>query len=333
MHAGRGLRNPEGSCGRLVPYAVHILAAASMTDSAWPALPDWSDTRDTLHLWTQIVGKIRLALTPWTNHSWHVPLYVTPRGLTTSPMPHGTRLFEIAFDFVEHQLVIDTDTERRVLPLRPQSVAAFHDELMGTLRQLDLAVEIHGAPNEVADPVPFAEDTVHSAYNAEAAERFGAALRQTHRVLTAFRAQFTGKTSPVHFFWGSFDLCVTRFSGRPAPEHPGGIPNLPDWITREAYSEEVSSVGFWPGDSTVGPIFYSYAYPGPEGFPDAPVQPEAARYDPSLYEFVLPYEAVAEHGDAALVAFAESTYAAAAELGQWDELVAPAPPEARPRPF
>ena len=304
-----------------------------MTDSVWPALPDWTDARDTLHLWTQIVGKIRLAQTPWTNHSWHVPLYVTPRGLTTSAMPHGSRLFEIAFDFVEHQLVIDTDREQRVLPLRAQSVAAFHDELMDTLRQLELAVEIHGAPNEVADPIPFAEDTVHASYDAEAVERFGAALRQAHRVFTAFRAQFVGKVSPVHFFWGSFDLCVTRFSGRGAPEHPGGMPNLPDWITREAYSEEVSSVGFWPGDATVGPLFYSYAYPGPEGFAAASVRPEAARYDPDLYEFVLPYEAVRDHGDAALIAFAESTYAAAAELADWSDLVAPAPAQARRRPF
>ncbi|GAB5535574.1 MAG: DUF5996 family protein [Rubricoccaceae bacterium] len=304
-----------------------------MSASAWPDLPDWSDTRTTLHLWTQIVGKIRLAQTPWTNHSWHVPLYVTPRGLTTSPMPHGARLFEIAFDFVEHQLVIDTDTERRTLPLRAQSVAAFHDELMERLRQLALAVEIHGSPNEVEDPIPFAEDTVHASYDAEAVERFGAALRQSHRVFTAFRAQFTGKTSPVHFFWGSFDLCVTRFSGREAPDHPGGIPNLPDWITREAYSEEVSSVGFWPGDAATGPLFYSYAYPGPEGFAAAPVQPEAASFYEPLGEFVLPYEVVAEQGDKPLIAFAESTYEAAARLGDWDELVTPAPPEARPRPF
>ncbi|MEO0560099.1 MAG: DUF5996 family protein [Bacteroidota bacterium] len=304
-----------------------------MSASLWPALPDWSGTRDTLHLWTQIVGKIRLALTPWTNHSWHVPLYVTSRGLTTSPMPHGMRLFEIAFDFVEHQLVIDTDAERRVLPLRAQSVAAFHEELMDTLRQLELAVEIHGSPNEVTDPIPFVEDTVHASYDPEAAARFGAVLRQAHRVFTAFRAQFTGKVSPVHFFWGSFDLCVTRFSGREAPEHPGGIPNLPDWITREAYSDEVSSVGFWPGDATFGPLFYSYAYPGPEGFAEASVLPAGAHYDPNLYEFVLPYEVVVEQGDKALIAFSESTYEAAARLGVWDELVTDAPPEARPRPF
>ncbi|MEM1055249.1 MAG: DUF5996 family protein [Bacteroidota bacterium] len=304
-----------------------------MAASHWPALPDWADTRDTLHLWTQIVGKIRLAHAPWTNHSWHSPLYVTPRGLTTSAIPHGTRLFSIDFDFVDHQLVIDAGHERRTFPLRAQSVAAFYEAVMSAMADLGLAVEIHGTPNEIPDPIPFAEDTVHASYDAEAAERFAASLQQAHRVLTAFRARFTGKSSPVHFFWGSFDLAVTRFSGRPAPEHPGGIPNLPDWITREAYSEEVSSIGLWYGDGTHGPLFYSYAYPPPEGFAEAPVRPEAARYEPALSEFVLPYESVREPGDAALVAFAESTYEAAARLADWDELETPPPAEARPHPF
>jgi hypothetical protein len=304
-----------------------------MTASSWPELPDWADTRDTLHLWTQIVGKIRLAQMPWTNHSWHATLAVTPRGLMTGAMPHGDRLFQIEFDLVEHRLVIEAERQRRELALRPQSVAAFYAEVMGTLDAMGLGVEIHGAPNEVPDAIPFAEDTVHASYDAAAAERFGAVLRHAHRVLVAFRARFVGKTSPVHFFWGSFDLAVTRFSGRPAPEHPGGIPNLPDWVTREAYAEEVSSVGFWPGDDTNGPLFYSYAYPAPEGFAEAEVRPLAARYEPSLYEFVLPYEAVREGGDAALFAFAESTYEAAARLADWPELEAPAPPEARPRPF
>ena len=304
-----------------------------MPDSAWPALPEWGDTRDTLHLWTQIVGKVRLALVPWTNHSWHATLVVTPRGLTTGAMPHGTRLAQIDFDFVGHRLTVQTERDERVLPLRAQPVAGFYAEVMGALRDLGLPVEIHGAPNEVADPIPFAEDTVHASYDPAAAERFGAALRQAHRVFAAFRARFTGKTSPVHFFWGSFDLAVTRFSGRLAPEHPGGIPNLPDWITREAYAEEVSSLGFWPGDDTTGPLFYSYAYPSPEAFGSAEVRPAAAAFSEGLGEFVLPYEAVREGGDRALVAFAQSTYAAAARLADWPDLEAPAPPQARPRPF
>ena len=299
----------------------------------WPALPDWSETRVTLHLWTQIVGKIRLALTPWTNHSWHATLYVTPRGLTTGPMPHGDRLLEIAFDFVSHRLVFTSERESRALTLRPQATAAFYAEVMAHLDAMGLSVRIHRAPNEVSDPIPFAEDGVHASYDAAAVHRFGEALRQAHRVMAAFRARFTGKCSPVHFFWGSFDLAVTRFSGRPAPPHPGGTPHLPDWVTREAYAEEVSSLGFWPGDAVHGPLFYSYAYPSPEAFSEVDVLPSIARFDPDLGEFVLPYEAVREGGDGALVAFAESTYRAAARLADWPPLEAPAPPEARPRPF
>lgn len=303
-----------------------------MPDAAWPALPPWDDTRDTLHRWTQIVGKVRLALTPWTNHSWHVPLYVTPRGLTTGPVPHGARLFQIDLDLVDHRLGVVTDEAGTGFALGPMSVATFHGRLMQALAEHGLGVEIHGSPNELEDATPFADDHVHAAYDAEAVAAFGAALRQAHRVLTAFRARFTGKSSPVHFFWGSFDLATTRFSGRPAPEHPGGIPNLPDWVAREAYAEEVSSAGFWPGQGDTPPMFYSYAYPEPEGFAGAAVRPEAARYDPNLGEFVLPYEAVRLGGDGALVAFLEATYAAAAEReAAWDGLETGPPARARPR--
>jgi Family of unknown function (DUF5996) len=290
----------------------------------WPRLPfeDWQDTYATLHMWTQIVGKIRLVQTPWVNHSWHVALYVTPRGMTTTAIPHGTRTFQIDFDFVDHQLVIQTsDGALRTIPLRPVSVADFYAELMTTLRDLDLAVSIITKPNEVASPIPFERDHTHASYDPIYANRFWRVLLQSDRVLKEFRSRFIGKCSPVHFFWGSFDLAVTRFSGRPAPQHPGGVPNLPDAITREAYSHEVSSCGFWPGGGPVPmPVFYAYSYPEPDGFKAAPVRPDSAFYHPDMREFLLPYDQVqqAPSPDDVLLEFLQSTYAAAANLGAWD---------------
>jgi hypothetical protein len=270
----------------------------------------------------QIVGKVRLAQTPWINHSWHVVLYVTPRGLTTSSVPHGERSFQIEFDFLSHRLIIDaSDGAHRDFPLRAQTVAEFHEALFASLHELRLPVRIRGTPNEVANPIPFVQDRQHRAYDAEYAQRFWRVLLQSQRVLRQFRAEFIGKNSPLHFFWGGFDLALTRFSGRRAPPHPGGIPNLPAWVAREAYSHEVSSVGFWPGG---GPhpfaLFYSYAYPEPQGFAGAAVQPEGAFYSEELKEFILPYDAVREAAspDAALLAFAQSSYEAAANLGGWD---------------
>ena len=299
-----------------------MISAAPST--AWPSLPleAWADTYATLHRWTQIVGKLRLAKSPWLNHSWHVTLYVTARGLTTALIPYNDRAFQVDFDFIAQRLIIQTsDGGAAHFPLQPQSVAAFYARLMTALRSLDLHVPICRKPNEIAEPIPFDEDEIHRAYDAEYAQRFWRILVQAERVLTQFRAGFAGKCSPVHFFWGSADLAVTRFSGRPAPPHPGGIPNLPDRITREAYSDELSSCGFWPGG---GPIpyaaFYAYAYPEPAGFADAAVQPAAAFYSPDLREFILPYAAVRESAspDASLLEFLHSTYCAAAELGKWD---------------
>jgi hypothetical protein len=292
--------------------------------NAWPALPfaEWQDTATTLHMWTQIVGKIRLTLTPWTNQSWHVTLYVTSRGLTTSPIPHGVRTFEITFDFIDHQLRIDTsDGEQRTIELKPRSVADFYQAVMKTLDELHLPVRINKVPNEIQDPIPFDEDKEHRSYDREYANRFWRVLVQSDRVFKEFRSHFCGKCSPVHFFWGSFDLAVTRFSGRPAPPHPGGVPHLPDAITREAYSQEVSSLGFWPGNAAAPrAIFYSYAYPEPPGFTEAKVQPAAAFYEPTFREFMLPYDNVgmAEKPDEVLLEFAESTYDAASTLGKWD---------------
>lgn len=293
-------------------------------DHAWPSLPydAWGDTCTTLHLWLQIVGKIRLARAPWTNHQWHVTLYLTSRGLTTSPIPHDGRTFQVDFDFIDHRLLIHgSGGEVGGLELAPRSVADFHDRLMEELRRLDYPVEIHGTPNELPEPVPFVEDHANASYDAEAANRFWRVLSSVDRVFQDFRGRFIGKCSPVHLFWGAMDLAVTRFSGERAPEHPGGIPHLPDWVTREAYSHEVSSAGFWPGGpSHPHPIFYSYAYPRPEGFRDASVAPRGATWSEDLQEFVLPYEVVrntAEPEDA-LMAFLESTYESAADLGGWD---------------
>ena len=290
----------------------------------WPSLPleAWSDTYATVHLWTQILGKIRLAQSPWLNHSWHVTLYVTARGLSTAPVPHGARTFQIDLDFVDHQLTIQSsDGSRSALPLQPQSVAAFYEHLMGELGRLDLPVRISRKPNEVADPIRFDRDHAQRAYDPEYANRFWRVLVQADRVFKEFRARFIGKCSPVHFFWGAPDLAVTRFSGRRAPEHPGGIPNLPDWVTREAYSHEVSSCGFWPGGgATPYPAFYAYAYPVPAGFADASVKPDGAFYSPELGEFLLPYDRVrqAESPDETLLEFLQTTYEAAATLGRWD---------------
>jgi len=294
------------------------------TSNVWPALPfaEWKDTAITLHMWTQIVGKIRLTLTPWTNHSWHVTLYVTSRGLTTSPIPHGVCTFEIQFDFINHQLLVDkSDGARQTIELKPQSVADFYRTLVRTLEDLDLPVTINTMPNEIENPVPLDQDEEHHSYDPEYANRFWRVLVQSDRVFKEFRSRFCGKCSPVHFFWGSFDLAVTRFSGRPAPPHPGGVPHLPDAITREAYSQEVSSLGFWPGNAAMPtPVFYSYAYPEPPGFAGAKVQPPEVYYESKLREFILPYDAVRtdEKPDEVLLDFAQSAYDAASKLGKWD---------------
>jgi hypothetical protein len=293
-------------------------------DKLWPALPfpEWKETCATLHMWTQIVGKVRLALAPWTNHSWHVTLYLTARGLTTSPIPFGAGAFEIRFDFVAHELRLLTSEGRlKVIALAPQTVAQFYHAVTEALRDLGIDVRIGMTPNEVEDAIPFDQDNKHASYDPEYANRFWRVLLQSDRIFKEFRAEFCGKCSPVHFFWGSFDLAVTRFSGRRAPQHPGGVPHLPDAVTREAYSHEVSSLGFWPGNEMMPePIFYSYAYPEPKGFPDAKVQPAAATYNAQLKEFVLPYEAVRQAAapDQALLDFARSTYDAASTLGNWD---------------
>jgi hypothetical protein len=268
------------------------------------------------------VGKIRLARMPWINHSWHVTLYVTARGLTTSPIPHGTRVFQIDFDFVDHRLLIQTvDGAVRTIALRPRPVADLYAEVCGTLRDLGLEVKIHPVPNEIADATPLDTDREHASYDAEYANRLWRVLVQSSRVFTEFRARFVGKCSPVHFFWGSFDLAVTRFSGRRAPQHPGGVPHLPDAVTREAYSHEVSSCGFWPGGGPVPfPAYYSYAYPVPEGFGQAPARPGGAFFSRELGEFVLPYDEVrqAAKPDVVLLDFLQSTYEAAADLARWD---------------
>jgi hypothetical protein len=291
--------------------------------AAWPALPydAWKDACETLHLWTQIVGKIRMVQTPWVNHSWHVTLYVTPCGLTTSAIPHGKRSFQMEFDLHDHMLVIlVNDGSRRSIKLEPISVAAFYRKLMAALDELRLPVHITTIPNEIADAIPFDEDETHASYDPEYAQRFGQALASCARVFGTFRARFAGKCSPVHFFWGGFDLALTRFSGRTAPQHPGGVPNMPDWVAREAYSHEVSSAGFWPGGGIGEAAFYSYTYPEPEGFRDYAVKPAAAYYHDELREFVLPYEAVrtADDPDGALIDFLQTTYEAGANLGGWD---------------
>ena len=289
----------------------------------WPSLPvtEWEETRATLHMWTQIIGKIRLAQAPMINHWWQVPLYVTGRGLTTSPIPYGARTFQIDLDFIDHVLQISVDDGRRDgFALEPRSVAEFYTELMSRMRSLGLDVPIWTMPCEIEHPIPFEEDHQHAAYDAEFANRFWRTLVQADRVLRVFRARFLGKVSPIHFFWGSFDLAVTRFSGRRAPAHPGA-PNVADKVTREAYSHEVSSAGFWPGAVGVSdPVFYAYAYPAPAGFAQATVAPATASYTSAFGEFLLPLEAVrqAPAPDDFLLEFLQSTYEAAADLGRWD---------------
>jgi hypothetical protein len=307
-------------------------ANGDATGPPWPrlTLSEWEDTRDALHLWTQIVGKVRLALAPMVNHWWQVALYVSARGLTTSLMPVGTRGLEIQFDFVDHRLhVLTTDGGARHLALRPISVAEFHAETMEALRTLGVRVPMLPRPVEVAESVPFAQDTRIRQYDPEAGRRFWLALIQAARVMATFRGGFVGKASPVHFFWGAPDLAVSRFSGRRAPKHPGGVPHCADWVQELAYSHEVSSCGFWPGGSEEG-SFYSYAYPEPDGFRDWPVQPAGASYDHELGEFVLPYATVraADDPDETLLSFFQSTYDAAAELGGWDRAALEAEPPA-----
>jgi hypothetical protein len=292
-------------------------------NAAWPDLPyaDWRETATTLQLWTQIVGKVRLALSPWLNHGWHVPLYVTARGLGTSPIPFESEILELEFDFIGHRLLIRTSQgNEATLALRPQAVAEFYEGLMDILHTLHIRVGINQRPNEFPDPIRFSEDRIHCAYDAGAAHRFWRVLVQVDRIFKLFRSGFLGKVSPVHFFWGSFDLAVTRFSGRLAPLHPGGVPGLPDGVTREAYSHEVSSAGFWPGSEAFPQAaFYSYAYPEPKGFREYAVTPQAY-FDTALGEFILPYDAVrtADAPDALLLDFLSMTYTAAAEAGRWD---------------
>ncbi|MCG2595621.1 DUF5996 family protein [Ramlibacter sp. XY19] len=295
-----------------------------MTDaSAWPPLPlaEWEGTHAALHRWLQVVGKLRMAGTPWTNHSWHVTLALTARGLGTGPLPCGSGFHDLEFDFVAHALHLRVSDGRAVsLPLQAGSVADFYARLRAALRSLDLPLEIRPAPCEIPDALPFEDDVAPRPYDGDAAQRYWRILLQAERVLRIFRARFRGKCSPVHFFWGAPDLAVTRFSGRAAPPHPGGVPALPDWVVREAYSHEVSSCGFWAGGGLGYPAFYAYAYPEPEGFAQWPVQPEGAFYSQQMREFILPYDVVrqAPNPDATLLAFLQSTYDAAADLAKWD---------------
>ena len=290
----------------------------------WPELPTaaWRETCATLHLWTQIIGKIRLARAPWLNHSWHVALYVTARGLTTSPIPDGVRTFQIDLDFIDHLLRISTnDGATRQLALTGQSVASFYASIMATLAELGIHIAIDEMPNELPEPIRFSQDNQHASYDPDAVQRFFQILVNADRVFKQFRTAFLGKASPVHFFWGSFDLAVTRFSGRRAPRHPGGVPHLPDAVACEAYSHEVSSAGFWPGSGAIDyPAFYSYAYPEPAGFRATRVRPDAAFFSEALGEFILPYDAVrtAPQPDQALLDFLQSTYEAAANAAKWD---------------
>ena len=298
------------------------MAIAPNNPLLWPdiAYAGWRDTAATLQLWLQIVGKIRLALSPWVNHGWQVPLYVSARGLTTAPIPAGREILELEFDFTAHELAARLSTgESRTLALRPQTVADFHDGVMALLHDMGVAVTINEMPNEVAAPIPFPRDRTHRSYDPTAAHRFWRALVQADRVFKQFRSGFLGKVSPVHLFWGGFDLAVTRFSGRPAPRHPGGVPGLPDAVTREAYSHEVSSAGFWPGnDAFPHAAFYSYAYPEPPGFRDRPAG--AGHYDVKLGEFILLYDTVraAADPDVLLLDLLTATYAAAADTGDWN---------------
>jgi hypothetical protein len=293
-------------------------------DAGWPAirLDQWRDTCETLHMWTQIVGKTRLALAPSENHWWQVTLYVTPRGLTTSTIPYRNRTFVVDFDFLDHTLVARTsDGATRTMPLAPRSVAEFYAEYVALLTELGIDVRIRPVPVEVEVAIPFAEDQTHASYDAAAVTRFFHSLLQVDRVLKRFRSRFLGKASPVHFFWGGFDMAQTRFNGRPAPRHPGGIPNTPNYVMEEAYSHECSSCGFWPGSGTVSyAAFYAYAYPEPTGYSNSTVRPSAAYYDKQMRLFVLPYDAAreSESPDETVLDFLQSTYELAASLHGWD---------------
>ncbi|WP_203998590.1 DUF5996 family protein [Micromonospora lutea] len=303
---------------------------------AWPRLrlADWTDTREALHMWLQIVGKIRMAHAPTVNHWWHVTLYVSPRGLTTSPIPHDLGSFDMEFDFIDHSLRIRTsDGRERHVTLEAKPVAGFYSEIMCALGELSIDTHIHAKPNEVDPAVPFAEDYRHAAYDPRAAQLFWGQLLQADRVIGEFRSRFVGKASPVQFFWGGMDLACSRFSGRPAPPHTGsGRPNFPSWIEREAYTHELASCGFWPGGGEEG-AFYAYAYPEPPGFADYPIRPAAAYYHRDLGEYVLPYEAVAEAADPdhMLMEFLDTTYAAVADLADWDRTALETDPRHGPR--
>lgn len=300
----------------------HHWSIATVTN--WPILTAERDrpTIVALHLFSQVIGKVPTAVLPWRNHGWHLTLHLTPRGLATEPIHAPAGVFSLAFDLIDHAFVLDSPAARMSVPLQSMPVADFHGIVMAMLERAGHKVAIHAVPNEIDPAIPFAEDKEVRTYDPDSARRLWSALAGADRVFRLFRSSFLGKVSPVHFFWGSFDLAVTRFSGRPAPLHPGGIPNLPDGVTREAYSHEVSSAGFWPGGAggEGGPFFYSYAYPAPDGFADARVAPDAARFDAALGEYVLDYEAVrtAPDPDGTLMAFLQSTYEAAANLAHWD---------------
>lgn len=303
---------------------------SAVAKEVWPPLPQsaWSDTCATLQLWMQVVGKIRLALMPPLNHCWQVTLYPTVRGLTTAPMPHGRRMLQIDFDFLEHRLVVETsEGVRESFALEPMTVAAFYQRLMGALDRAGAPVRIWPMPCEVANPIPFEQDTQHRAYDAAYVERFSRILLQTTRVFTEFRARFRGKVSPIHLFWGAMDLACTRFSGRTAPEHPS-MPGLSDRVTRDAYSHEVCSCGFWPGMPGAEPMFYSYAYPEPPGYREYSIAPAEGWFDTNFGEFVLPYEQMrlAADPEATLLLFLQGTYEAAANCARWDREALEVPP-------
>lgn len=306
---------------------------------AWPALPlaEWHDTYDTLHRMVQIIGKTRMALSPIVNHYWHVTQYVTPRGLTTSPIPCGTRTFEVDLDFIDHLLLVRTsDGITRTMPLIPRTIADFYDQYMALLDAAGVRVHIWPVPSEMADTLRFTDDRVHASYDADAANRCWRILAQTDRVIKQFRGRFIGKCSPSHFWWGGFDLSCTRFSGRRAPMHPGGIPNIPDYVNREAYSHECISAGWWPGipgSPVADAAFYAYAYPEPPGCPTAAIGPATASYNLDMHEWILPYEAVRTSADpdGELLTFLQSTYDAAATLGGWDRAALERAPTSLPR--
>lgn len=304
----------------------------------WPELPwrEWGETISTLHMWIQVIGKVRMALAPPLNHWWHVPLYVSSRGLSTSPIPYRRRQFQVDLDFIDHRLqVTDSEGGSFTMPLQPMSVATFFREFMGGLHGLGIEVRIWTSPVEVIEAIPFESDEQHASYDPDQVHLLWRALLQADRALKAFRTGFVGKASPVHLFWGSFDLAASRFSGLPAPRHPGGAPNCPDWVMEEAYSREESSVGWWPQLDPPGPAFYAYSYPEPDGFRAAPIRPAAAYFDARLGLFMLPYDAVrmSADPDSAVRDFLQSTYEAGADLAGWDRarLEPTAHPEQPPR--